>query len=157
MIDIQYGYILQDYYDDHNDLTKILDIGDAKKHGVRTHLCLTLKYNGNYILIPLRKNLGEPLRKFGKIGFAVPSASKPKAGLDYRYMMVVEDERYIKFDIPRIPQSQIAIIEKYYSVIEREAIEYIHSYIKVARKGRVDRTARFRETSLVNFDDELGV
>lgn len=72
-------------------------------------------------------------------------------------MMVVEDEKYIKFDTPKIPKGQAMIIEKNYVTIESEATEYINSYIKVARKGRVDKVARFRESSLINFDKELGV
>ena len=38
-----------------------------------------------------------------------------------------------------------------------EAIEYIESYIRVANKGRVDRTARFKESSLINFHRELNI
>ena len=157
MSDIQYGYILQEYYDVHNNLQKILDLGEDAKHGIRTHLCLNINYNGNNILIPLRKNLGNAERRFGRIGFAVPSMSKPDAGLDYRYIMIIEDDKYIKFDIPKIPNSQVSIIERNYATIESQAIEYINSYIKVAKKGRVDKVARFRESSLINFDKELGV
>lgn len=84
MTDIQYCYITEQYYIYNPMLIKILDIGNPSKHNVRTHMCLNIQFNNNSVLIPLRKNLGEPNRKFGKIGFSVPSQSKPKAGLDYR-------------------------------------------------------------------------
>ena len=157
MSDIQYCYITEQYYIDNPMLIKILDIDDSSKHNIRTHICLNIQFNDNFILIPLRKNLGEPSRKFGKIGFSVPSLSKPKAGLDYRYIMIIHNVNYIRFDTPKISNSQIKIIESNYETIKKEAIEYIKSYIRVANKGRVDKTARFRESSLINFHKELNI
>ena len=152
-----YCYILEQYYIDHPGLEQILDVSDASKHNIRTHVCLEVQYNDNKILIPLRKSLGNPVRSFGKIGFSVPSKDKPNAGLDYRYIMVINDDKYISFDEPRIPTSQLKIIKDNYAVIEKESIEYISSYINVARKQRVQRTARFRKSSLINFHQEFGL
>ena len=157
MSEIRYCYVTTQYYIDHPNLTKILDIDDSTKHNTRTHICLNIKYNGNNILIPLRKNLGKPIRKFGKIGYPVPSASKPDAGLDYRYIMIINEVGYLRFDSPRISNKQISIIANNYNTIEREAIEYVKSYIRVANKGRIDATALFRESSLINFHNELGI
>ena len=98
----RYCYITKDYYEDNPNLEKILDLDDYTKHSVRTHLCLNVKYNQNNVLIPLRKNLGKADRPFGKIGYSVPSQSKPDAGLDYRYIMIINDEKYLRFDKPRI-------------------------------------------------------
>ena len=157
MESIRYCYIIEQYYKDNPQLKKILDIGDSTKHNIRTHLCLNVKIQQNNVLIPLRKNLGEPNRKFGKIGYPVPSESKPKAGLDYRYMMILNDSKYLRFDLPRISNRQISIIQNNYDTIEREAMEYIKAYIRVANKGRVEMNARFRESSLINYHKELGV
>lgn len=157
MADIHYCYITEQYYKDHPNLEKILDIDDSIKHNIRTHLCLNIKFKHNNVLIPLRKNLGDEVRKFGRIGHSVPSASKPKAGLDYRYIMIINDVNYLRFDTPRISNSQIKIIQNDYEDIEKEAIEYIKSYIKKANKGRVEITSRFKESSLINFHKELGV
>ena len=154
---IQFCYILDNYYTDYPDLVKILDIDDDSKHNVRTHLCLSITYLGNTILIPLRKNLGSPVRPYGTIGFSVPSKSKPYAGLDYRYIMIVNDNKYLRYDTPRISRKQLQIISDNYSTIENEAIEYVNSYIRVAKKNRVERTARFRESSLINFHSELKI
>ncbi|MCI6165972.1 MAG: hypothetical protein MR675_12420 [Lachnospira sp.] len=157
MGNIQYCYILEAYYKDHPGLKQILDVNDSSKHNIRTHLCLNVEYNGQHVLIPLRKSMGEANRKFGKIGFSVPSQLKPDAGLDYRYIMIIEEEKYIRYDAPRIPTSQQKIIADNYDTIEREALEYIKSYSKVAKKSRVDKTARFRASSLINFDKELKI
>lgn len=157
MANIRYCYITEQYYKDNPHLKKILDVDDSTKYNIRTHICLSVKFKHNNVLIPLRKNLGEPDRKFGKIGYPVPSASKPNAGLDYRYIMIINELKYLRFDTPRISNRQISIIQNNYDTIEREAIEYINSYIRVANKGRVDMNARFRESSLINFHKELGV
>ena len=154
---ISYCYIKESYYKDYPDLKQILDVNDSSKHNIRTHLCLQINYKGNNILIPLRKSLGDAERKFGKIGFPVPSKTKPDAGLDYRYIMVIKDEKYIRFDSPRIPISQQKIIQNNYSTIEKEALEYISSYVKAASKGRIKKKARFRASSLINFHHELGI
>lgn len=99
----------------------------------------------------------DPVRKYGRIGHSVPSQSKPNAGLDYRYIMIIKDDKYIRYDKPRIPNSQQNIIANEYTKIEQEALEYIKAYIRVAKKNRVQRTARFRESSLINFHKELGI
>ena len=63
------------------------------------------------------------------------------------------------------------IIEQYYidhpnlikildvddATIEKEVIDYINSYTRVANKGRVNLNARFRESSLINFHNELEI
>ena len=152
-----YCYILEKYYEDHPDLVKILDPKDESKHNVRTHLCLSVKYNDWYALIPLRKNLGDAKRAFGIIGYSVPSASKPRAGLDYRYIMIIKEEEYLRFDIPRISKVQKNKIDLEVATIEAQAIEYIESFIRVAKKDRVEKTARFRASSLINFIDELKI
>ena len=55
MSDIQYCYIIEQYYIDNPALIKILDIGDLSKPNVRTHMCLNIRFNDNSVLIPLRK------------------------------------------------------------------------------------------------------
>lgn len=156
-MDIKYCYITDEYYKDHPDLQKILDIDDETKHNIRTHLCLSIKFKKNTILIPLRKNIGECNRKFGKIGYPVPSQSKPKAGLDYRYIMIINEDTYLRYDTPRITNKQSFIIRDNYKTIEKEAVEYILAYIRAANKGKIERKARFRESSLINFHKELGI
>lgn len=157
MSNVRYCYINENFYVDYPNLQKILDINDSVKQNIRTHMCLNIKFNGHNVLIPLRKNLGDPDRRFGKIGYAVPSESKPKAGLDYRHIMIITKSKYITFDTPKISRRQLRTIESNYSVIEREACEYIRSYIRVANKGRIERTARFRDSSLINFHKELHI
>lgn len=71
--------------------------------------------------------------------------------------MIINDNKYLIFDTPRISNSQITIIKDNYKTIEKEAIAYIKGYIRTANKGRVLCTAKFKESSLINFHDELNI
>ena len=158
MKEIRCCFIKEQYFIDNSDFINMLDSGKVLKQSQRTHLCIELKIGKNKVYVPLRNNLGESLRKFGKIGFSVPSVKRPKAGLDYRYSMIVNDERYIeKQSEKKLPNAQYKIIEENYELIEREVNEYINKYIKAARKNRHKIEPLFRVSSLINFHKELGV
>ncbi|MGL4873076.1 MAG: hypothetical protein ACRC30_00280 [Clostridium sp.] len=146
------------YFIKNSNLKKMLDFDNLKKQSNRNYLFVELMIRENRILVPLRSNLGEAKRKFGKIGFQVPSSKKPLAGLDYRYILIVNDEKHIEYQsILKIPKSQIKILKDNYNLIEEEVINYIEKYIKVANKNRVHRECLYRESSLQNFNRELGV
>lgn len=69
--------------------------------------------SGNNFYIPLRNNLGADMRKFGRIGHAIPSQKRKSAGLDYRYALIVNDESDIKLPVEqKIPNSQYQKIKK---------------------------------------------
>lgn len=158
MKEIRCCFIKEQYFIDNSDFINMLDSGNVLKQSQCTHLCIELKIGKNKVYVPLRNNLGESLRKFGKIGFSVPSVNRPKAGLDYRYSLIVNDERYIeKQSEKKMPNAQYKIIEENYELIEREVNEYINKYIKAARKNRHKIEPLFRVSSLINFHKELGV
>ena len=151
-------FIKEQYFIDNSDFINMLDSGNVLKQSQRTHLCIELKIGKNKVYVPLRNNLGEPLRKFGKIGFSVPSEKRPKAGLDYRYSLIINDERYIeKQDEKKLPNAQYRIIEENIELIKREINEYVNKYVKVAKKNRHKIEPLFRVSSLVNFHKELEI
>ena len=151
-------YIEKSYFEDHSNYQKMLDPGNVEKQQHRSYLCVEFIYGQNRFFIPLRNNLGEATRKFGKIGFAVPSKSRPEAGLDYRYMLIVNEEKYIERPTSqKVPESQKRMIDNNYDTIVAEATEYVRGYVKCASKNRVDREAKYRESSLINFYDELKI
>lgn len=114
---VQYCFIRENYFTEHSDFINMLDVGQTKKQSNRVHLCMVLEDDGNRYAIPLRNNLGDPVRKFGRIGHAVPSASRKNAGLDYRYVLVVNNDKYIEIpDERKIPRSQARKIESEYDV-----------------------------------------
>ena len=154
----RYCFIKEQYFLDHANFIKMLDAGNANKQSKRTHLCLKFEFNGNLIFVPLRNNLGKDVRPYGKIGYSVPSFKRPKAGLDYRYSLVINDINYIEYhNEPKLPKSQYDILEQKYNDIKSEVTTYITKYIKVAKKNRIHKEPLFRESSLINFHEELGI
>ena len=151
-------FIKRSYFIEHQHFRNMLDPCNFEKQSQRTHLCILVNINENHILIPLRNNLGPPLRKYGKIGFAVPSQKRPHAGLDYRYSLIINNSDYLEYQTKlRLPNSQYQIITQNYDVIKREITTYLNRYIKVARKNRIHKEPLFRNSSLINFHNELKV
>ncbi len=154
----EYVYIRKEYFEQHPDYVKMLDEGNPDKQSHRTHIFINFEYNENNFYIPLRNNLGEPIRPFGKIGYPVPSLSRPNAGLDYRHMIIVNDEKYIEYPKElHIPRSQSRVIDDNYKTIKKEASEYISGFIRAAKKNRIQSEPKYRESSLINFVSELNV
>lgn len=130
----------------------MLDTGSTLKQSHRTHLCIQVESLRGKFYIPLRNNLGDEVRKFGRIGHAVPSMSRSKAGLDYRYSLLIDDDGYIEWqDERKIPRSQYNKIEKEFNDIKKEFEVYLNGYIKAERKQRIDREPLYRISSLRNF------
>lgn len=64
-------FIRESYFKDNQHLVKILDSVNTSKQSKRTHLCVLIEMNSNKSYIPLRNNLGDDVRKFGRIGHSV--------------------------------------------------------------------------------------
>lgn len=151
-------FIKEEYFKENSHFEKMLDHGDTVKQSKRKYIFLKVKYGENNLYIPLRTNLGNPIRRFGVIGFKVPSETKPLAGLDYRYILIVNENKYIEVpEGPKIPKSQMDIIDSNYRKIEKEVISYVNGYVKAAIKHRERLEPKYRESALHNFHKELGV
>ncbi len=134
----------------------MLDTGNTDKQSKRTHLCVMIEQNENKFYIPLRNNLGADVRKFGRIGHAVPSMKREKAGLDYRYALIVNDESYIELQKEKkIPRSQYQKIKADYETIQMEFAVYLNGFVKALKKGRNEKEPLYKESSLINFSKEL--
>lgn len=150
-------YIRENYFNENKSFVKMLDTGNPKKQSKRTHLCLILEINENNFYIPLRNNLGNEVRAFGRIGHAIPSTKRPNAGLDYRYALIVNDSSYIETQTQqKIPNSQYEKIKNEYDDIKKEFAQYLKGFLKAAAKNRNLKEPLYRESSLVNFKNELG-
>lgn len=149
-------YIRESYFKNNPSFQKMLDTGDTAKQSRRTHLCLKIESSGNHFFIPLRNNLGAEIRKYGRIGHAIPSAKRKNAGLDYRYTLIVNDNSYIEVQTAKkIPESQYRQIKTDYEKIVKEFTIYLNGYIKSLRKGRNEKEPLYRESSLINYTHEL--
>lgn len=155
---IECVFIKESYFKEHSKYVKILDPGNTDKQSKRSYLFIKVAYDGNKLYVPLRKKLGSAERKYGKIGYNLPTESMPEAGLDYRYILIVNEEKYIERpDNLRIPRSQYKKIEMDYPRIEREVIAYVKGYVKKAKKNRIEKEPKYRESSLRNFHCELKI
>lgn len=155
---IKYCFIRKEYFIENKTFINMLDTGDSDKQSKRTHLCLCIENNNNRFLIPLRNNLGDAVRKFGRIGHSIPSNKRNNAGLDYRYTLIVNDDKYIEWQEERkIPNAQYRIISKNYETILSEFQVYLRGYIRAVKKKRVHKEPLYRVSSLQNFDKELGI
>lgn len=157
-MDIKLCFIKRKYFEKHKDFVKILDNGDTDKQSKRTHLCVKIEVDENSYYIPLRNNLGMDVRKYGRIGHAIPSNKRKNAGLDYRYALIINDESYIEYQtVKKIPEAQYRKIQKDYEVIVSEFSIYIKGYSKAAKKRRHEKEPLYRESGLINFWKELGI
>lgn len=150
-------FIRESYFKNNASFVKMLDAGNTNKQSKRTHLCVLIELNSNKFYIPLRNNLGDEVRKFGRIGHSVPSNKRKDAGLDYRYALIVNDEEYIELQTEqKIPESQYRKIQTDYETINEEFKVYVNGFIKAVKKNRVEKEPLYRESSLINFKKELG-
>ena len=149
-------FIREQYFIDHSNYVKMLDTDNLDKQSRRTHLCVLIEISSNKFYIPLRNNLGDEVRKFGRIGHAVPSEKRMHAGLDYRYALIINDDAYIEKCVEqRIPEAQYRKIKREYEGIRNEFTAYVKGYLKALKKKRIEREPLYRESSLINFTDEL--
>lgn len=78
--------------------------------------------------------------------------------MDYRYALIVDEDAYIELQTDkRIPESQYRKIKNEYDVIKAEFAVYLNGYLKAARKKRIEKEPLYRESSLINFNRELGL
>ena len=151
-------FIKEEYFNKNESFVKMLDTGNADKQSKRTHLCILIELNNNKFYVPLRNNLGDEVRKYGRIGHSVPSNKRKDAGLDYRYALIVNNEEYIEVQAEKkIPESQYRKIQNDYELIKEEFKVYLNGFIKATKKKRVEKEPLYRESSLINFKREFGL
>ncbi|MCI6783242.1 hypothetical protein ACTQ1U_15180 [Thermoguttaceae bacterium LCP21S3_D4] len=151
-MELRFCFIKKEYFEERSNYIKMLDAGNADKQSRRTHLCIQIRKDNNNYYIPLRNNLGDEVRKFGRIGHAVPSAKRKNAGLDYRYALIVNDESYLEEQTEKkIPESQYRKIAADFDIITKEFENYLSGYIKAVKKKRHLKEPLFKESSLINF------
>lgn len=69
-------FIREEYFKKNSSFVKMLDAGNTDKQSKRTHVCVLIEANNNKFYVPLRNNLGDEVRKFGRIGHSVPSQKR---------------------------------------------------------------------------------
>ena len=150
-------FIDKQFFDDNSELTHILDSDDPNKQCNRTYTFVTVDTNHLKFFIPLRNNLGAPVRKYGRIGHPIPSQKRPNAGLDYRHAILVPSQYVKPHQNGVLPNSQCILLRKHYRAIKSEFSAYVRKYINAVNKGRLERDSLFADSSLVNYNEQLGI
>ena len=148
-------FISQSYFEDNAGFAEMLNTGDVCKQSSRLYLAINTKFNCNSFYVPLRKSINLDM---GRIGYYVPSSTRPEAGLDYRKALIVNDSRYVGSSASvAISSSQMTKITNDLPIIENSFIGYVKGYIKSFHKKRekIDRLYKF--STLHNFHVELGL
>lgn len=150
-------FIIKEYFKNNKHFVEMLDPDNLTKQSNRKYIFLEFKYKENNLLIPLRSEMPN-ISKLGQVGYKVPSEYKPNAGLDYRKILIINDENYIEEPkYIKIPKSQVRIIEANYNIIEKQVIAYVEGYIKAVKKNRHLKDKKFCYSTLHNFHKELKI
>lgn len=149
-------FIRKQYFIDHPNLQKILDPGNTNKQSKRTFICIKIFLGLKSFYLPLRNNLGNAVKKFGRIGHSIVSKNRPNTGIDFRYALIVNDMKYIEpHTTMKLPSSQYNKIVDDYNLIQKEFKVYLNGFIKAMKKNRIEKEPLYRESSLINYIDEL--
>jgi hypothetical protein len=159
---IEYVFLLNSFFErEFDDPKQLLDSAKGKKdRETRVYVCLKFEYERNTYLIPLKKDLGSSLLTnsyYKDAYYPVPSKAKPKAGLDFRKIIVANDESHYRIDKARISAGQRKIMQDNFETIKDLAIKYINGFIKAAKKNRHKTDSYYNFSALSNFLEELGV
>jgi DNA-directed RNA polymerase subunit L len=158
---VQYVFVLDSFFErDFVDPEEILDKNKGKvDRESRVYVCLKIEWETNTFLIPLRRDIGSLLEhpKLKKACYPVPSTTKEKAGLDFRKIIIVNDESLYRVDEAKISAKQRNIIQRNFDEIKSLAIAYIEGFKKAAKKNRQKRDVLYKFSALNNFLEELGI
>lgn len=155
-MDLQLFFIKKQFYIDNKGFINMLDPGNPEKQSHRAYICVKVTIDNNDYYIPLRNNLGDDVRKFGRIGHYVPTQKRPKAGLDYRYALIILDKNYLEPKKERvIPRKQYEKIINDYKSICQEFETYLMGFKKAIKKNRENKEPLYRVSALVNYREIL--
>lgn len=157
---VDYVFLLNSFFEQKfSDPDQILDKLKSKNdREARAYVLLRIFFEGNTYLVPLKKDIsGNPPQWADKISYPVPNTKKTNAGLDFRKMLIVNDESFYRIDEARISSSQKKIIQDNFEEIKGRAIAYIKDFKKAAARDRNKKTPLYKLSALNNFLDELGI
>lgn len=161
---VQYAFLNNSFFlREFNDSEEILDHTKSKEaREKRVYVCIKIEWEGNTFLLPLRRVLPDSIlynknQKFKQTYYRVPSSTKPKAGLDFRKIIIANDPSTYRIEEAKIASSQKKIIHDNFEEINNMAIAYIKGFIKAAKKNRQKREPLYNRSALNNFLSELGI
>ncbi|GLI90637.1 type III toxin-antitoxin system TenpIN family toxin [Bacillus subtilis] len=145
-----YYWLKEDYFSKNNSFDEMLDPGNLSKQGKRPYFYLKVAYRGNHFVIPFRSHVNHSW------GYHFDQTNKKGAGLDYTKSLIVNDSSYLG-KTPIIPKHQHKIIKNNINIIERQFKKYVDGYIRVAIQEKESSVQQFKNSTLQNFHNELGI
>lgn len=138
------------YFEENSHFINMLDDGNILKQVKRPYVYVKVRVSEKDFLLPLRSNLNHPN------GFHAPSSKSANAGIDYSHALLLPDESYIK-KRSHLDKEQYDYVQANYETIKKGFSLYLKDYIRESRKGIAHKLGRFKNSTLLNFNQELEV
>uniref|UniRef100_UPI0037532DBA hypothetical protein n=2 Tax=Bacillus cereus TaxID=1396 RepID=UPI0037532DBA len=138
------------YTIENSHFKNMLDENNVPKQVKRPYVYMKVRVEEKDFLLPLRSNLNHPN------GFHAPSSKSANAGIDYSHTLILPDRSYIK-DRTHLDREQYNYIRDNYETIKNGFGSYLKDYIRKEKQGVAHKIGKFKNSTLVNFNEELGL
>lgn len=138
------------YFEENSHFKNMLDENNVPKQVKRPYVYMKVRVEDKDFLLPLRSNLNHPN------GFHAPSSKSANAGIDYSHALILPDRSYIK-DRTHLDREQYNYIRDNYETIKNGFGSYLKDYIRKEKQGVAHKIGKFKNSTLVNFNEELGL
>lgn len=138
------------YFEENSHFKNMLDENNIQKQVKRPYVYVSIKVRDNNFLLPLRSNLNHPN------GFHAPSSKSANAGIDYSHALILPESSYIK-NRTDLDREQYDYIKDNYDTIKSGFASYLKDYIRKEKKGIAHKVGKFKNSTLLNFNEELGL
>ena len=147
-------FIKESFFIANKNYIEMLDYDNSNKQSHRNYIYLAFSFNDNNFFVPFRTNTPK-LNKSGII-FPLPTKTRPYACLDYRKILIINNNDYIIKHI-NVPNAQLKTINANKPKIYKEVENYINGYIKAVLKNRHLTDPKYKFSTLHNFHKELNL
>lgn len=143
-------HLNREYFEENSHFKNMLDENKVPKQVKRPYVYMKVRVEDKDFLLPLRSNLNHPN------GFHAPSSKSANAGIDYSHALILPDRSYIK-NRTHLDREQYNYIRDNYEPIKNGFGSYLKDYIRKEKQGVAHKIGKFKNSTLVNFNEELGL
>ncbi|MEB9507580.1 hypothetical protein P4J13_27150 [Bacillus anthracis] len=147
---IEVVHLNKKYFEENSHFKNMLDENNVSKQMKRPYVYVKVRVEDKDFLLPLRSNLNHPN------GFHAPSSKSANAGIDYSHALILSNRTYIK-NQTHLDREQYNFIKENYETIKSGFGSYLKDYIRQEKKGIAHRIGKFKHSTLLNFNQELGL
>ncbi|NWK72602.1 hypothetical protein HWX41_27155 [Bacillus paramycoides] len=147
---IEVVHLNKKYFEENSHFKNMLDENNVSKQMKRPYVYVKVRVEDKDFLLPLRSNLNHPN------GFHAPSSKSANAGIDYSHALILPNRSYIK-NQSHLDREQYNFIKDNYETIKSGFGSYLKDYIRQEKKGIAHKIGKFKYSTLMNFNQELGL